>query len=840
MAIMCMAGILAVKGILEYMAGAGPLYGVLAALAALAAAVLAMVWNKREPSGKRKLRHALFVLSVFGTAAMRMYGVSAQMRQYLTGLWDDMPVAVQGRIAWKQCKETKTQSDESRLSWTVCLTDSYLKTSRGISPCGTIILYFHTDPETNSETDPETNLHTDPEINSETDPDTNLFTNLHRNEPVIGNILTAEGKIKFFESARNKGNFDERAYYQNQGYTLKVYGKEGSCRMIKSDRQGLKEALYRLRQNFQKVYVRRMPEEEAGALSAMLLGEKSLLSGDTKELYQRSGIAHILAISGLHISILGMAVYRFCRKRGVSFGMAGAVSLGLLLLFGLMTGMGLSTIRAVSMFGIYLGAAWLGRAYDSMNSLAVTAVFVLLQNPGALFLAGFQFSFAAVAGVLYGRWLCGIFKPAFRLTENVYMSLGIQMLTLPLTAWYYYEIPVYSVLLNMLVLPLMELVLVTGLAGGALGLAAAAISGAGISVFSLAGGLCGRLADVLLYLCAGCLRYFSGAGSFFLRLKGAVYVTGQPEIWVMALYFLTLLWCIWKNQEIRERRTKPVVTVSGLLCLGMLLCRVPAPAEVSVLDVGQGDGIYIHTGDGQHIFIDGGSSDVTQAGTYRILPFLKAQGVAAVDAWFVSHLDQDHINGLVEVVESGYDIRQVVLAAGVVEDEAYVRLSGLLARERIEVRYMEKGDTLSGGSARFTCLAPAAAQAGSDRNEQSLVLLYEEPGFRGFFSGDISSGTEQKLVREGTACAVTLYKAAHHGSEYSNSNELLEQLRPGISVISCGKKNRYGHPGKEAVIRMEEHSGCVYNTMVSGQVRIRWNRHGTNTEVCGYVKYLNY
>ena len=227
MAIMCMAGILAVKGILEYMAGAGPLYGVLAALAALAAAVLAMVWNKREPSGKRKLRHALFVLSVFGTAAMRMYGVSAQMRQYLTGLWDDMPVAVQGRIAWKQCKETKTQSDESRLSWTVCLTDSYLKTSRGISPCGTIILYFHTDPETNSDTDP----------------DTNLFTNLQRNEPVIGNILTAEGKIKFFESARNKGNFDERAYYQNQGYTLKVYGKEGSCRMIKSDRQGLKEAL---------------------------------------------------------------------------------------------------------------------------------------------------------------------------------------------------------------------------------------------------------------------------------------------------------------------------------------------------------------------------------------------------------------------------------------------------------------------------------------------------------------------------------------------------------------------------------------------------------------------
>ena len=250
-----------------------------------------------------------------------------------------------------------------------------------------------------------------------------------KNEPVIGNTVVVSGKIKLFSRARNDGNFDECAYYQNQGYTLKMYAKDGTYQVKNAEKNSFLETCYHIQQQLFSVYTSMMTENEAGVLSAMLLGEKSMLSEETKKLYQQSGIAHILAISGLHISILGAAIYRLLRKLGVTYFISSVISMALLVAFGCMTGMGLSTIRAVIMFGIYLGAACCGRVYDSMNGLAIAAICLLIKNPSAL----------------------------------------------PLTAWYYFEIPIYSVLLNMVVLPFVEAALLAGLLGGSFGLFAAGL-----------------------------------------------------------------------------------------------------------------------------------------------------------------------------------------------------------------------------------------------------------------------------------------------------------------------------------------------------------------------------
>lgn len=273
-------------------------------------------------------------------------------------------------------------------------------------------------------------------------------------------------------------------------------------------------------------------------------------------------------------------------------------------------------------------------------------------------------------------------------------------------------------------------------------------------------------------------------------------------------------------------KQKITVIITCLLCMLLLFSHVPKQAEVTVLDVGQGDGIYIHTSDGADVFIDGGSNDVKQVGTYRILPFLKAQGVAGIDYWFVSHLDQDHISGLIEAIESGYRIGQVVLAQGVVRDEAYEELTEALANRQIAIQYLDKGAVLRGRTASFTCLAPGLDAVAGERNADSLVLLYEECGFTGFFSGDIPTEEEEKLAAEGKLPAVSFYKAAHHGSKYSNSEKLLSRLQPRVSVVSCSEKNKYGHPGEEAVTHMEESSGLVCYTMKAGQVRVCWGKRG--------------
>lgn len=779
----------------------------LAAPASAAAALLLASWALREKAALKKLRQAMLLGLVFAAGMARMHAAAREAQRQTDGLFDGQAVTVQGRVTDKKLKETSFGT----LQWTVCLADSYLKTPQEIRSCGNIILYISQESI----------------------------------EPVIGNTILVSGNVTFFQQARNEGNFDEAAYYRNQGYSIKLYGKEGTYQAAGLHRDRLREFLYSMRQRMMQEFQKSMPPQAAGVLGAMLLGEKSFLSGERKELYRQSGIAHILAISGLHISILGAAAFALMRRAGGSYMLSSAVSMGLLAAFGLMAGMGISTARAVVMFGIFLGAQCCGRAYDSMNALAVAAACILLHNPCALFLAGFQFSFAAVAGVLLGKEACLVFRPRYRLTETVLASLSIQALTLPLTAWYYFEIPVYSVLLNLFVLPFMGLVLGAGLLGGIAGI---------LSCTWMPPGLVLETASrAMLCACAFVLEYFAKAGEFFLKLPKAVQVTGQPEGWQMALYYLLLFGYVWISAKLREnglwrmhkdagsrsadgkdsraaglrhirRMQKLAAAASSGICLCILFFRVPGPAEVVALDVGQGDAVYIRTSGGLDVFVDGGSSDVKQAGTYRILPFLKSRGVAEIDCWFVSHLDQDHISGLKEAIDSGYGIGQVVFAKGVVKDEAYEALAGQLAGRGIAAGYLGRGDVLHAGQASFRALAPDGP--GTDRNAQSLVLLYEDGGFSGFFSGDISVQEERRLAAQERPGRAVLYKAAHHGSKHSNSMELLECLKPQVCIVSCSADNDYGHPGKEAVEHMESCGSTVCYTMHSGQIRVRQDAGG--------------
>ncbi len=793
-------GILASKGVLEYekaSAGMG-MYGfVLLVLAVLAAAVSVWCFVRRELPEKKKRCRAAILLFAFGIGMVRLNAVSNALMRQSAGILDSQAVSVQGRVTKKQARDKQLAKTENQaIPWTVWLTDSYLNTSQGIRFCGNLIVY----------------------------------ADLTSGEPVIGNTIVLTGKTKLWSEARNEGNFDERAYYENQGYTLKIYADKESFRVVNARTNRLRERLYRLQQRLADVYEQNMPKE-AGTLCAMLLGEKSLLSKETKELYRRSGIAHILAISGLHISILGAAVFRLLRKMGVSYLRSAVLSMGLLLLFGAMVGMSVSTARAIMMFGIYLGAACCGRAYDSGNALAAAAAWILLKDPRSLFLAGFQFSFAAVGGVLLGKGICQIFQPKYKLTETMLLSLSMQMLTLPLTAWYYYEIPVYSILLNLLVLPLMGAVLILGLFGGVLG--------------CLPAMLFPWMSKGILYVCTLLLGYFSSAGELFLKLPGALYVTGQPKLWQMAGEALILAGCIWMYTKYGDSRKsvhgqnhvlKNAVKMSFAVSIMLLLVRIPRQAQVVVLDVGQGDGIYIHTSDGMDVMIDGGSSDIKQAGAYRILPFLKSQGVAGIDCWFFSHLDKDHISGFTEIAQSGYPIGQVVLADGAVRDQAYEKIMSLLDEQQIPVRQMRTGDAFRGDQAVFSCLAPDSGGALDDRNARSLVLLYEDSGFRGFFSGDISKKEEQKLLRGQELLPVAFYKAAHHGSKHSNAKELLAQLKPLVAAVSCAKENDYGHPGEEAVAHMQAYSGCVKYTMESGQIRIVIKKDGVHVQEFCMVK----
>lgn len=264
-----------------------------------------------------------------------------------------------------------------------------------------------------------------------------------------------------------------------------------------------------------------------------------------------------------------------------------------------------------------------------------------------------------------------------------------------------------------------------------------------------------------------------------------------------------------------------------LACL--LFVRENARFEIDVLDVGQGDGIMIQNEDGEHFFVDGGSSDVKQVGEYRILPFLKSRRIRSVKGWIVSHADADHISGLLELLQQGYPVETLILAEHMVRDAAMEELLQTAKTAGCEILYVSPGMKFGSGNTVFTVLAPDVE--GTERNASSLSFVLEHGKFTGVFTGDIGARQEQELLESGRLARygvenVDFYKAAHHGSDYSNSGELLEMLSPEITVISCAEKNSYGHPGREAVNRMRETGGNLFLTMKQGQICIQPEEEG--------------
>lgn len=648
-------------------------------------------------------------------------------------------------------------------------------------------------------------------------------------DEIIGSIYIGKARIQAFRQARNDGNYDELSYYESSGIAAKL---EETAK-IKSivPRFCLRQVLYDLRGNMARSYENWLPGEESGVMKTLALGERDGLDAEVKSLYQMAGLSHILAISGLHISVVGMAIYNFLRRRGTGFFTAGILAGSLVVSYGILCGMGSSTKRAVFMYGIYLLANVLGEVYDSGNALMLAGIVLVVQDPLCMKNTGVIFSFVAVLGVIsFASPLVEVVKGKGKAVDAFVFSLGLQLFTLPLVARFYYEIPLYSIFLNLVLLPLLGLLLGCGLIGGLVGL--------------FWQGLAGKI----LTICHVLLYFYEWMADLTLRLPGARQIVGAPAWGRIFLYYgllyLGLFLLKSKNGRTKGKKKEKVgrrygqALLCGLFGLVFLFCPKKTQNQMVMLDVGQGDGIYLQSSAGDHFFIDGGSTDVTKVGTYRILPFLKYHGIRKIDYWFVSHTDLDHINGLQECLESGYEIEYLVFAKaqkeGLEDGDAMEKLIQTAKKQGSQILYMEVGDRLISGGLRLQCVGPTQAISrdfAADGNAMSLCLLLTCGDFQGLFTGDIAMDQESSLVAEvqsalGENGTLAFLKVAHHGSKYSSGEDFLDALAPKIALISCGKNNSYGHPGKETLERLEDvmEKDDIYITMDVGQIRILFDQ----------------
>lgn len=629
----------------------------------------------------------------------------------------------------------------------------------------------------------------------------------------IGQTLVLTGTVKEHETARNEGNFDEKSYYESLKIDFKL--EDVLVEQVQGEAFILGEMLFDLRQQLKQIYQSYMSEADSGVMSTMVLGDKSLLDAEVKALYQSAGISHILAISGLHISVIGMGLYKLLRRLYLSIYASAFVSAAIMICYGIMCGAGTSTKRAVLMFLIMLVGQCMGRSYDSLSALALAAILLLCENPFLLQYAGFLFSFSAVLGVVVvGKTVGKFFHELKGIKNTLVVSFCIQLVTLPLTAFFYYEIPVYSILINLVVLPLLGILLFCGLLGGICGLLAGVLTLGGFSFF----------AKIFLFPCHLILLWNQALCGLADKLPGAMLITGAIDAWKLLAFYVCLGLLLLVTGYIKRGKKSTFFVGSGaLLFFALLNCN--RGLEFCVLDVGQGAGCYLRTEEGYNIFFDGGSTDVNKVGTYRILPFLKAKGAAMIDCWVISHTDTDHISGFIEVLESGYQVNTVVFSKETVVDETYEELLLLCKDYGCEILYLRQGDRLCFGEGVLSCLFPDAAYNSDDKNAMSFVVSYAENDFSAVITGDIDTNAEERLVGAGIlqrelSSGVLVCTASHHGSNYSNSAIFFEALQPKIITISAGEDNTYGHPGADAVTRMKESGAHIFSTIEGGQITV--------------------
>ena len=700
----------------------------------------------------------------------------------------------------------------------------------------------------------------------------------------IGLQLIAEGKFTRPEEATNPGTFDARSYYAHKGIYLickdpVIVGRGEKYSVVK-------DFLYRFRLKAGSVLDLYFDEQDASVMRGMLLGEKSGIDKDTKRLFQVNGIAHILAISGVHIAIIGMTLYKLLRRISGSNILSGILSVGVVVLYGMMTGLASSTLRAVIMMAIVVTAKAVGRSPDMLTSAGIACVIQAVMSPQIVMDAGFQMSFAAVLGIaiinplLVKALSCGKKSQGRntrktdiktdkktdkktgnklhrfsieKITSTFLLNVAVTMATTPLIIYYYYQFPLYSIILNMIIVPLVSVLLlcciVVVFAGMMSGIAFVDVAAGWLSV-----PVKGILWSYrwLCELVCSIPGYNVNTGYITISRMIAIYVTVVLALWLMGResgddsvehdwQAATLL-----NKLLCSRR-RNIVLACAIILIGGGYVYVSRDRDFRAvyMDVGQGDGILIRTGGGTNILIDGGSSDNSQVGEYVISPVLRYYGAAHIGYAFVTHSDKDHVSGLLYLLETentGVRIDNVVLPMYGVQ-EGLEEIKQAAEKSGINVIYMKKGDTLvaarSGvlsNNGRDTAkislsfLYPGPETGINDINELSAVIRLDYLSYKMLFTGDIGETGEKYLLGEGTDIKADVLKVGHHGSRYSSCDEFLDSVSPKIAVISAGEGNSYGHPHQETVERLKAHGADVSCTIECGAVSVIIDRGGLKKE----------
>lgn len=670
---------------------------------------------------------------------------------------------------------------------------------------------------------------------------------------INGDYICMSGTVSVPDSATNPGTFDQYIYLRNKGYYLCI--SNGTIESGNHRPYSIEGFLYGIKNRCTKIIDNSFDSESAGIVKAMLVADKSTLDKNIKKLYSENGIAHIMAISGVHVAIIGMTLYGFLRKLRIGRLISGTFSIAIIILYGIMTGMSSSTERAVIMLILSIAAEYFGRKTDAPTSIGFAMIIMVLGNPYVILDAGFQLSFAAITGVtvvapqlrkLLRMFKCfikeadekkkqkhkkimSLRKMIIKLIDALVVGIASFITTTPVIIYYYYQFPPYSILINLIVIPLVSLIV-----GGSILVVLTGLFFTGAAV-------------VMTYPVRLILFGYKYLCIFASGLPGASVLVGHISIGMIFVYYLSVVLIFAILRMIRIGKTERGGPILYLMLATVLFLTVvyevysyDKSLKVVYMDVGQGDGVLLRTSGHGGILIDGGSSSNKRVGEYVMVPVLKYYGVSEIEYAFVSHGDVDHVSGLEYLLneeQSGVHVVNLVLPE-YGDQDALQELKSEATANNVNIIYMKPGDNITynhqhAETINIECLYPdeEAGQGVLDTNNLSMILKTtitwdvreadienlnkssdSDASLSLLFVGDAGIAAEKRLIElygknslgeipDSIACYIL--KVGHHGSRNSSGSDFLKRVSAMYGIISCGKDNRYGHPHAETLERLK-------------------------------------
>ena len=639
--------------------------------------------------------------------------------------------------------------------------------------------------------------------------------------PLTGQVW-CQGELLPLNTLRNPGGFDGERWNYLQG----LGGRLRKARVeVVNTEASLLDRLAVINLHLREKILSVASGEAGAVLCGMLLGGSTGLSDEVREVFADIGLAHLLSVSGTHFALLAgflLLLLRFLPTKARK-----ACVFLLLCAYALLCGVKPPIMRALCMSAVLLFG---GSGGARGNLLCLVGLVLLCFSPAWLLDVGFQLSFGAVAGLIWiypklKNYFCN-YLPVI-LGEAMALTLAAQLAVLPLLVHYFHQLPLISLVSNILLVPVLELATLLTMLGIALDFVLPVseltnlLTMLGINLDFVV-----SVGERFIVISAWLVEQVLVQAKFLASLPFSTVVVGNLPLWCTVFYYFGL--CLWADvpclQFLRNRERRVLFALSMVVLLGTLLWKQFAPVSFTAyfLDVGQGDCAVVVTPTRKVIVIDTGGLKNFDTGSRVLVPFLHSLGKSKVDALLLSHGDLDHAGGAGALARN-MKIERIILpnTSSLSEsEEALLRNSSESIVERASVGREYVFDEVV---LKILDVPRSGNISRIGGNKGSTVASVKFEQYSLLFTGDINSGRERYLRSVGE---YDVLKVAHHGSKHSSSLKFLQEVNPKVAVISVGGGNSYGHPHKETLQRLASVGSKVLRTDEVGAIKLVFDDTG--------------